>query len=124
MSEDAMNYLCLIYRDRATQPDVVPVLDNRDGLWGNASELRLNTLHAVQGAITIRVRGRQIAIAEGSRGGPGDSLAEFCLIQARDLNDAIRIAARLPPAHLGSIEIRGIVADHCGDQSETEKDWG
>jgi hypothetical protein len=76
----------------------------------------------VQGAITIRVRGRKIAIAEGSRGGPGESLAEFCLIQARDLNDAIRIAARLPPAPLGSIEIRGIVEDQCEDRSGSGKD--
>lgn len=117
-----MNYLCLIYRDRAAQSAVVPESDYCDAPWVGAREFRLNALHPVEAAITIRVRGRKIAIAEGSRGGPGDSLAEFCLIQARDLNDAIRIAARLPPALLGSIEIRGIVEDQCEDRSGSGKD--
>lgn len=113
-----MNYLCLIYRDEAKQPDLASPLGDNSFPWAEPSHFQMNTPHLVQEAITIRVRNHHVVIAEGARAQAQHPLAEFCLIQARDLNDAIRIAARLPPAHLGLIEIRGIVGESCREVGE------
>ena len=63
-------------------------------------------LHPVHTATTVRVRNGQTAVTDGPFAETKEALAGFYLIEARDLNEAIQIAAKIPPAKHGSIEIR------------------
>jgi len=63
-------------------------------------------LHPVHTATTVRVRNGQATITDGPFAETKEALAGFYLIDARDLNEAIQLASRIPPAKYGSIEIR------------------
>jgi hypothetical protein len=63
-------------------------------------------LHPVHTATTVRVRNGQATITDGPFAETKEALAGFYLIDARDLNEAIQIAAKIPPAKYGSIEVR------------------
>ena len=49
-----------------------------------------------------------MAVTDGPFAETKEQLAGFYLIEARDLNEAIQIAAKIPPARVGSIEVRPI----------------
>jgi hypothetical protein len=65
-------------------------------------------LQPVHDATTVRVRDGRVVITDGPFAETREQLAGFYLVDARDLNDAIRVAARIPPARLGGIEVRPI----------------
>lgn len=63
-------------------------------------------LQPVTTATTIRVRNGETLITDGPFAETKEQLAGFYLLEANDLDDAIRLASRIPPARLGSIEVR------------------
>ena len=65
-------------------------------------------LESVQTAATVRVRNGKMSVVDGPFAETKEALAGFYLIDARDLNDAIQVAAKIPPAREGSIEVRPI----------------
>ncbi len=65
-----------------------------------------SALRSPDQAVTIRVRGDEISTTDGPFAETREHLGGFILVNARDLNDAIRIASRMPVAQLGRIEIR------------------
>jgi len=65
-------------------------------------------LQPVSTATTVRVRNGQMSVTDGPFAETREQLAGFYLVEARDLNEAIRIAAGIPPARVGSIEVRPI----------------
>ena len=54
------------------------------------------------------MRNGRLSVTDGPFAETKEQLAGFYLIEARDLNEAIRIAAQIPPARVGSIEVRPI----------------
>jgi hypothetical protein len=60
---------------------------------------------ASSGAV-IKVRGGQMSITDGPFIETREQIAGYYLIEANDLNDAIRIASKSPSAHLGTVEVR------------------
>jgi hypothetical protein len=58
-------------------------------------------------ATTVRVRNAKMTVADGPFAETNECLAGFYMIEARDLNEAIQIAS-IPPAQIGSIEVRPI----------------
>jgi hypothetical protein len=71
-------------------------------------------LMPVSEAVTIRLRNGQPVATDGPFAETKEQLGGYYLIEARDLNDAIRIASKIPPLFLGSIEVRPlreIIAD-------------
>lgn len=110
-----MKYLCLVYHEEATV-DALPadeydaivdeVLDFREDLRRSGNYLASSPLQSVRSATTIRVRHGKLSITDGPFAETREQLGGFYLIEARDLNDAIRLAAKMPPARLGSIEVR------------------
>ena len=110
-----MKYLCLIYHVEA-EIDALPagehaaivdeVLDYREELRQSGHYVVSSRLEPTQTATTIRVRNGKMSITDGPFAETKEQLGGFYLIDARDLNDAIRLAARLPPARFGSIEVR------------------
>jgi hypothetical protein len=105
-----MKYLCLVYseeRHLEAVPDVECVAyDARLRASGHcvASE----ALQPVATATTVRVRNGQVSITDGPFAETKEQLTGFYLVEAKDLNEAIQLAAQIPPARVGSIEVRPI----------------
>jgi hypothetical protein len=108
--ENAMKYLCLVYLDEKRLdelPDedcVAYDAEIRKGGYCLASE----ALQSVQTATTVRMRNGKLSVTDGPFAETKEQLAGFYMIEARDLNEAIQIASRIPPARVGSIEVRPI----------------
>ena len=109
-----MKYLCLVYHDERSpgvQPDlpdsfVEEVLEYQETLRQGGYHIAASTLQPVETATTIRVRNGSVSIMDGPATSAPEQLGGFYLINARDLNDALRVAARMPPARYGSVEVR------------------
>jgi hypothetical protein len=54
----------------------------------------------------VRVHNGKVSITDGPFAEIKEQLAGFYLIEARDLNEALQVAAKIPPARIGSIEVR------------------
>ncbi|MFP5287045.1 MAG: YciI family protein, partial [Thermoanaerobaculia bacterium] len=65
-------------------------------------------LHPADTATVVRVRDDEVVTTDGPFAETKEQLAGFYLIEARDLNEAIQVAAKIPPARVGSIEVRPI----------------
>jgi hypothetical protein len=112
-----MKYLCLVYYDEKDL-DAMPtdefaafsaehvVLD--EDLRRTGHSLVAEALQPVHTATTLRVRNGKLSTTDGPFAETKEQLGGFYLIEARDLNDAIQAAARIPAARVGSIEVRPI----------------
>jgi hypothetical protein len=110
-----MKYLCLVYHEAAKldalsdheyDAYVEEVRDFREELRKNGHHLVSSPLQPADTATTVRVRHGKLAISSGPCTVTKEQLDGFYLIEAADLNDAIRVAAKMPSARLGSIEVR------------------
>jgi hypothetical protein len=117
ISEETMKYLCLVYYDEARLDALSP--SEYDALVSEAlaydEELRTSghyivsdALQSVQTATTLRVRNGKVATLDGPFAETKEQLGGFILIDARDLNEAIRVASKIPPARLGCVEVRPV----------------
>ena len=105
-----MKYLCLVYLD-AERWSACSDAECADYVKELAEGKRLiagEPLHPVHTATTVRVRGGEVTLFDGPHAETREMLAGFYLVDARDLNEAIQIAARIPPARHGSIEVRPV----------------
>jgi len=105
-----MKYLCLVYLEEQKWHDVP---DRECEACGKALResgklIAAEPLHPVQSATTVRVRNGKVSVTDGPFAETKEQLAGFYLIDARDLNDAIQVAAKIPPARTGSIEVRPV----------------
>jgi hypothetical protein len=66
-------------------------------------------LQPVQTATTIRSRNGKVSTTDGPFAETKEQLGGFYLIEAKDLNDAIQVASRIPSVKTGSIEVRPIM---------------
>ena len=105
-----MKYLCLVY----LQEEKLHAIPDRECMaCGNELRERgvliaAEPLHPVDTATTVRIRQGKVSITDGPFAETKEQLAGFYLIEARDLNEAIQMAARIPPAREGSIEVRPV----------------
>jgi len=105
-----MKYLCLVYLEK-DKWHAVPDRECRDcgeSLRDGGTLLAAEPLHPVETATTVRVRNGMLSVTDGPFAETKEQLAGFYLIEARDLNDAIQIASKIPPAREGSIEVRPV----------------
>jgi hypothetical protein len=65
-------------------------------------------LKPVNTATTIRMRNGKMSTTDGPFAETKEQLGGFYMIEARDLNDALQVASRIPSARYGSIEVRPI----------------
>jgi hypothetical protein len=113
-----MRYLCLVYGDEA-KLDVMPqheidalideVLANNEELQASGRLILAQALEHVAAATTVRVRNGKLSATDGPFAETNEQLGGFVLIDARDLNEAIQIAGRIPSARIGSIEVRPVI---------------
>jgi len=110
-----MRYLCLIYlneKELAAMPQKDMDELNRRHLELNEDLLRsghfieAEALTPGASATCVRVRNGRKAVTDGPYAETKEMVAGFYVIEARDLNEAIAVAARLPAAPLGVVEVR------------------
>lgn len=105
-----MKYLCLVYLDEK-RLDELPDEDcvaYDTGIRRSGHCLASEALQSVQTATTVRVRNGKVSVTDGPFAETKEQLAGFYMIEAQDLNEAIQLAAKIPPARVGSIEVRPI----------------
>jgi hypothetical protein len=105
-----MKYLCLVYLEHE-KLHAVPDTECKaygDGLRGTDVLVAAEALQPVDTATTVRLRNGKVSVTDGPFAETKEQLAGFYLIDARDLNDAIQIASKIPPAREGSIEVRPV----------------
>jgi hypothetical protein len=105
-----VKYLCLVYGEEKA----IQTLDDHECLAFDA-DLRdsgrciaSEALQPVATATSVRVRNGKASVADGPFAETKEALAGFYLIEARDLNEAIQLASRIPPARVGTIEVRPV----------------
>jgi hypothetical protein len=105
-----MKYVCLVYLDEASFHSVpdAECMAFSEGLLERGQRLGGEALQPVDTATTVRVRQGSVSVTDGPFAETKEHLAGFYLVEAVDLNDAIRIAAQIPPARAGSIEVRPV----------------
>ncbi|HEV8647705.1 MAG TPA: YciI family protein, partial [Burkholderiales bacterium] len=65
-------------------------------------------LESVQTATTVRIRNGKVSVTDGPFAETKEQLAGFYMIEAKDLDEALQIAAKIPPARVGSVEVRPV----------------
>jgi hypothetical protein len=106
----AMKYLCLVYLE---QQKLHAVPDGECFACGNSFRQRgvllaAEALQPIDTATTVRVRNGRVSVTDGPFAETKEQLAGFYLLDARDLNEAIQMAAKIPPAREGSVEVRPV----------------
>ena len=111
-----MRYACLIYYDEeglAALPgaDLDRIADQarayEDELRERGHLIAAGALEPVQTATTLRERNGRTSVTDGPFSETTEQLGGFFLIDARDLNEAIQVASKIPSAHTGSISMCG-----------------
>jgi hypothetical protein len=113
-----MRYLCLIYDAEKTWRDMPKA--EADRMMGEyfafTNDIRTKghyvageALQPVATATTVRVRNGATVTTDGPFAETTEQLGGFYLIEARDLNEAIQVAAKIPSSRIGSIEVRPVV---------------
>ncbi len=108
--EELMKYLCLVYMDEKSL-DAVPDSDCmafEESVRKSGRDIAGEALQRVATATTVRVRDGKVSLTDGPFAETKEQLAGFYLIDAKDLDDAIQVAAKIPPARVGSIEVRPV----------------
>ena len=113
-----MHYALLIYHDEAASPlPGTPAFDQQmadyNAFTNEVRERNLfqagEALHPVATATTVRVRDRERLVTDGPFAETKEQLGGFYLLNCKDLDEAIEMAAKIPAARGGSIEVRPIV---------------
>lgn len=116
--EGALRYLCLIYSNEKdmgamSQSEMDALMKEyfafTDDIQKSGHHLGGEALQPVETATTVRVRNGKISTTDGPFAETKEQLGGYYLIGARDLNDAIQVAARIPSAREGCVEVRPIM---------------
>ena len=112
-----MKYLCLIYDDEKKAESMSKEEADAfmgeyfaftEGIKKSGQYLGGNALQPVNTATTIRNRNGKLSTTDGPFAETKEQLGGYYLIEARDLNDALQVAAKIPSVRIGSIEVRPI----------------
>src|SRR5437762_12607366 len=105
-----MKYLCLVYgEEKAIQSmNDRHCLDYDESIRASGHCIASEALQPVATATTVRMRNGKVSVTDGPFAETKECLAGFYLIEAADRNDAIQIASQIPPAQVGSIEVRPV----------------
>jgi hypothetical protein len=113
-----MKYLCLVYLEEKklyalskseSEALIKESLAYDDELRRSGHYIVSNALQPVRFATTVRAQRGNVSVTDGPFAETKEQLGGFVLIEARDLNDAIHVASKIPPGRLGCIEVRPIM---------------
>ncbi|NAW64856.1 YciI family protein [Photobacterium halotolerans] len=112
-----MKYVALVYYDESVMKALTQdewdalnreCIDCGESLRSRDYMIGGEALLSVQTATTLRVRNGKVDITDGPFAETKEQLAGFYLLDVRDLNEAIQMASKIPPARYGSVEIRPV----------------
>lgn len=105
-----MKYLCLVYAEERLLGDIddAECVDSSESLARLGKRVAAEALQPVRTATTVRVREGRVSVTDGPFAETKEQLAGFYLIDAEDLDDAIGVAAKIPAARVGSVEVRPV----------------
>jgi hypothetical protein len=105
-----MKYLCLVYLDerRLNELPDEDCVAYDSAIRKSGHCIASEALESVRTATTVQVRNGKVAVTDGPFAETKEQLAGFYMIEARDLDEAIQLASKIPPARVGSIEVRPI----------------
>jgi hypothetical protein len=114
-----MKYLCLICAEKVMEQMSEAVAEQHfqeyaeftDAIRASGHYLGCNRLLPPSAAITLRVRNGQVMTTDGPYVETKEQLGGYYLIEARDLNEAIQVASRIPGAKIGCVEVRPVAED-------------
>lgn len=114
-----MKYLCLISAERVMEDmseadaaaHFAEYAEFTEDLKRGGHFAGANRLQPATAATTVRVRGGEVLVTDGPFAETREQIGGYYVIDAADLNEAIGIAARIPGARLGSVEIRPVAQD-------------
>jgi hypothetical protein len=115
IGSDIMKYMLLIYTDEQAWTD-----NEREHCYAESTELThefnargqyvsANPLQPVATATSVRVRSGKPVVTDGPFAETREQLGGYFLVDAKDLNEAIAIAARVPGARKGTVEVRPVM---------------
>jgi hypothetical protein len=114
-----MKYLCLIYDDEKKMSAMSKAEGDAfmGGYFAFTDDVRKSghyvageALQPVHTATTVRIRNGKLSTTDGPFAETKEQLGGFYLIDAKDLNEALQIGARIPSAKTGSVEVRPIMS--------------
>jgi hypothetical protein len=105
-----LKFLCLVYGE---EKDITAMTDDEcmaydQSLRTSGLCLASEALQPVRTAKSVRVRNGKVSVRDGPFTETKECLAGFYLIEAADMDEAVKVAARIPPAQAGTIEVRPI----------------
>jgi hypothetical protein len=112
-----MKYLCMVIVDEkklnAMSESESQALDDEslafdDTLRKRGHLLAAQALESVHAATTVRVRSGKVSVTDGPFAETNEQIGGFILIEAKDLNEAIQLASKIPAIRLGGVEVRPI----------------
>lgn len=113
-----MKYLCLIY-DEERDWDAMPAAESAahlaecmavEGEVRAAGHYRAGeALHPAATAAIVRIRNGRLSTTDGPFAETKEQLGGFYLVEARDRDEAVRIAAKIPAARTGCVEVRPVM---------------
>lgn len=110
-----MKYMLLVYLDEQVMSDVerehcyVESAQLTQDLNATGQYVDASPLHSVTTATSVRVRDGKRLITDGPFAETREQLGGYYVIEAGDLDEAIAIAERVPPARFGTVEIRPVM---------------
>ena len=110
-----MKYMLLVYLDEQAlseserQQCYAESAQLAQQLHASGQYLAASPLHPTSTATSVRVRGGKPLVTEGPFAETREQLGGYFLIDAKDLDEAIGIAARIPVARMGAIEVRPVI---------------
>ena len=113
-----MRYLCLVYEeeqalDQMPKGELDALIgehqDFADGIRQSGHFVGGEALQPVRTATTLRMRQGRLVTTDGPFAETREQLGGYYLIDARDLNEAIQVASRIPSVRIGSVEVRPIL---------------
>jgi hypothetical protein len=113
-----MQYLCLIYEDEKEWQKLPPAETEAilreysaysESMQRSGNYLGGNGLQPTNTATTVRVRQGKVATIDGPFAETKEQLGGYYLLKARDLNEAIQLASKIPGARFGSVEVRPVM---------------
>lgn len=105
-----MKYLCLVY----LEPEKLRSVPDSEcmacgtGMRESGALVAAEALEPVETATTLRIRNGQVSITDGPFAETKEQLAGFYLVDAENLDQALALAAKIPPAREGSVEVRPV----------------
>jgi hypothetical protein len=113
-----MKYLCLIYEDERTwqnmsesemQKDLKEYRAFGDSIKQAGQYIGGNALQPTKTATSVRVRNGKISTSDGPYVETKEQLGGYYLINAKDMKEAVQVAARIPGAKHGTVEVRPVM---------------